>query len=139
MCIRIFCWTNDSGFHFWTFYLHGNRIALAVYSLGPADRLRLGQESKCNCFSFWFLQIGLLLYIYSCKLHTVSIIQRRSWMIYLDRVDKGMESLIQKHNLVWIKLFTSEETFSNNISVDFSGKFKIKFGKSKEWKFSAQK
>ena len=60
-------------------------------------------------------------------------------MIYLDRVDKGMESLIQKHNLVWIKLFTSEETFSNNISVDFSGKFKIKFGKSKEWKFSAQK
>ena len=39
---------------FGLFCKHGNRIALAVYSLGPADRLRLGQESKCNCFSFDF-------------------------------------------------------------------------------------
>ena len=76
-------------------------------------------ESECRHFDLYKQFLPFHIFI------GVSIIQARSWMIYLDRVDKGMESLIQ--SIIWLEsnYLHQKKHFPTSFQWRFSGKFWI--------------
>ena len=65
----------------------GKSIARMSYHSAQPKRQPLFSSNNSNDILYLYLGVS-------------NVQAGRTWMIYLDRVDKGMESLIQKHNLV---------------------------------------